>query len=194
MNSFSDAAFSRRVTDNQQRLKASLRDTYDYIICGSGTSGSVVARRLAENPDINVLLIDAGGCDNVPAVNDASVWFTNLGSERDWQFTAQPNRHLNGRTLGLSMGKVLGGGGSVNAMVWARGHRSDWDFFASESGDPAWNYASTLATYRRIEAWKGPRDPQRRHRRTGVRAAAARPQSRRVGHAEGCSTPGHHGF
>lgn len=162
MNSFSDAAFSRRVTDNQQRLKASLRDTYDYIICGSGTSGSVVARRLAENPDINVLLIDAGGCDNVPAVNDASVWFTNLGSERDWQFTSQPNRHLNGRTLGLSMGKVLGGGGSVNAMVWARGHRSDWDFFASESGDPAWNYASTLATYRRIEAWKGPRDPQRR--------------------------------
>ncbi|MDU8420477.1 GMC family oxidoreductase N-terminal domain-containing protein [Pseudomonas syringae] len=156
------ADFARRVEDNQRRLKASLKGAYDYIVCGSGTSGSVVARRLAENPDVSVLLLEAGGTDDVPSVTDASIWFTNLGSERDWQFQAQPNPHLNNRAIPLSMGKVLGGGSSINVMVWARGHSSDWDHFASESGDPAWNYQSTLATYRRIENWQGTPDALRR--------------------------------
>jgi choline dehydrogenase len=60
------------------------------------------------------------------------------------------------------MGKVLGGGSSINAMVWARGHKSDWDFFASEVGDPAWSYESVLNRYRRIEDWHGAPDPQYR--------------------------------
>jgi choline dehydrogenase len=152
----------RRAEENQRRLKANLHGAYDYIVCGSGTSGSVVARRLAENLDVNVLLLEAGGSDDVPSVTDPSIWFTNLGSERDWQFQAQPNPHLNGRAIPLSMGKVLGGGASINVMVWSRGHSSDWDYFASESGDPAWNYASTLETFRRIENWQGAPDPQRR--------------------------------
>ena len=62
----------------------------------------------------------------------------------------------------MAMGKVLGGGSSVNVMVWARGHKSDWDFFASEANDPAWNYDSTLNIYRRIEDWQGLPDPQYR--------------------------------
>jgi choline dehydrogenase len=60
------------------------------------------------------------------------------------------------------MGKVLGGGSSINVMAWARGHKNDWDFFASESGDPAWNYESVLNIYRRIEDWHGAPDPQYR--------------------------------
>ena len=156
------ANFARRVAENQLHLRTHLQSSYDYIVCGSGTSGSVVARRLAENPDVRVLLLEAGGSDDVPSVDDASIWFTNLGSERDWQFQARPNPHLNNRTMPLSMGKVLGGGSSINVMVWSRGHSSDWDFFASESGDPAWNYQSTLATYRRIENWRGTPDPVRR--------------------------------
>jgi choline dehydrogenase len=60
------------------------------------------------------------------------------------------------------MGKVLGGGSSINVMVWARGHKNDWDFFASEAGDPAWNYDSVLNIYRRIEDWHGSPDPMYR--------------------------------
>ena len=91
---------------------------------------------------------------------DPAQWPLNLGSERDWGFQAQPNPHLNGRALSMSMGKGLGGGSSVNVMVWARGHRSDWDFFASEAGDPAWGYDNVLGIYRSIENWQGVPDPR----------------------------------
>jgi choline dehydrogenase len=122
----------------------------------------VVARRLAENPGVSVLLLEAGGSDEVPSVTEAARWFENLGSERDWNFVAQPNPHLKGRSMPLNMGKVLGGGSSINVMAWARGHKADWDFFASESGDAAWNYESVLNIYRRIEDWQGIPDPTRR--------------------------------
>jgi choline dehydrogenase len=69
---------------------------------------------------------------------------------------------LNGRELPLGMGKVLGGGSSINGNVWARGHKTDWDYFASEAGDPAWNYESALNIYRRIEDWHGASDPKYR--------------------------------
>src|SRR5260370_13171220 len=132
------------------------------MVCGFGSSGSVVARRLAENPDVSVLLLEAGGSDDVPNVTEAIQWPTNLGSERDWQFQAQPNPSVNGRSISLSMGKVLGGGSSINVMAWARGHKADWDFFACESGDSAWNYESVLNIYRRMEDWQGAPDPGRR--------------------------------
>src|SRR4030088_1595410 len=89
--------FIERVRANQQKLTAELKPHYDFIVCGSGSSGSVVARRLAENPDVSVLLLEAGGKDDVPTVIEAVQWPLNLGSERDWAFQAQPNRHLNGR-------------------------------------------------------------------------------------------------
>ena len=60
------------------------------------------------------------------------------------------------------MGKVLGGGSSINAMAWSRGHRNDWDFFSAEANDPTWNYESVLGVYRRIENWQGASDPLRR--------------------------------
>jgi choline dehydrogenase len=58
------------------------------------------------------------------------------------------------------MGKGLGGGSSINVMVWARGHRSDWQFFASETGDPRWGYENVLQIYPRIESWQGAPDPK----------------------------------
>jgi choline dehydrogenase-like flavoprotein len=127
------ADFTQRVQANQTKLRSELKKHYDFIVCGSGSSGSVVARRLAENPDISVLLLEAGGDDDLPSVMEAGQWPLNLGSDRDWGFQSQPIPGLNGRSISMSMGKVLGGGSSINVMVWARGHKNDWDFFAAEA-------------------------------------------------------------
>ena len=110
------AAFAERVRVNQQKLSAELKPNYDFIVCGSGSSGSVVARRLAENAGVSVLLLEAGGSDDMPSIVEAGQWPLNLGSERDWGFMGQPNPHLNGRSIPLNMGKVLGGGSSINVM------------------------------------------------------------------------------
>jgi hypothetical protein len=86
----SEIAFAKRVRINQQRLRSNLKSQYDFIVCGSGSSGSVIARRLAENPDVSVLLLEAGGSDEVPSVTEAARWVENLGTERDWKFVGQP--------------------------------------------------------------------------------------------------------
>jgi choline dehydrogenase-like flavoprotein len=141
-----------------------LKQRYDVVICGAGSSGSVIARRLAENPDIRVLLLEAGGTDDVPEVAEASQWPLNLGGERDWNFVSEPDPLLNGRSIAFAMGKVLGGGSSINLMIWARGHRNDWEYFAAESSEPAWGYDAVLDLYRAIEDWHGVGEPNYRGR------------------------------
>lgn len=154
----------RMLVDNKlQGITAnSVAPVYDFVVCGCGSSGSVVAARLANDPGATVLVLEAGGTADDPAVTDPARWPLNLGSERDWGFNSEPNVHLNGRRVALNMGKVLGGGSSINVMVWARGHESDWNHFAAEAGDAAWNYERVLEIYRRIEDWQGSSDPHRR--------------------------------
>jgi choline dehydrogenase len=135
---------------------------YDFVVCGGGTAGCVVARRLAENQAARVLLLEAGTDERVDAVRNATAWMSNIGSERDWQFEAEPAAALLGRRVPLPMGKVLGGGSSINGLVWARGHQSDFDLWAEQTGDPDWSYAAVLERYKKIESWDGPPDPLRR--------------------------------
>ena len=73
--------FEARVQATQRRLGAELQSSYDFIVCGSGSSGSVVARRLAESDDASVLLLEAGGTDDLPSVRDAGQWLANVGTE-----------------------------------------------------------------------------------------------------------------
>ncbi|MBB3148445.1 choline dehydrogenase [Phyllobacterium trifolii] len=142
--------------------RGKIGDVFDFIVCGSGSSGSVVAARLAEDGNASVLLLEAGGDDAAETVSNPAQWPLNLGTSRDWGFVGEPASGLNGRRLPLSMGKGLGGGSSINVLVWARGHKDDWDHFAAEAGDDAWGYQSILGYYRRIENWQGAPDPARR--------------------------------
>ncbi|GLQ99342.1 choline dehydrogenase [Dyella mobilis] len=138
------------------------QQTFDYIVCGSGSSGSVVAARLAESGARSVLVIEAGGSDAVAGVSDPNLWPMNLGGDLDWNFATQREAPLSGRSIPFNMGKVLGGGSSINVGTWSRGHLADWNFFAEESGEAAWRYAEVLRLYvEKIESWRGPADALR---------------------------------
>jgi choline dehydrogenase len=157
-----DEAAPARLRPDREPLRDEIAPHYDFIVCGGGTAGCVIARRLSDDSDVSVLLLEAGGSDRVPAVLDTTLWMSNIGSERDWGYSAEPSPHLAGRAARLPMGKVLGGGSSINGSIWARGHRHDFDEWARISGDPGWRYDAMLALYRDIEDWRGPPDSLRR--------------------------------
>ncbi|WP_300434699.1 GMC family oxidoreductase [uncultured Mameliella sp.] len=138
-----------------------LADSYDYIVVGSGSGGATVAGRLGET-GASVLVLEAGDTDQIEAVLNPAMWPTNLRSERDWGHTADATDKVNGRQLILPMGKVVGGGSSINVQIWARGHKNDFDMWAAEAGDDAWTYDNVLEIYKRIEDWQGTPDADRR--------------------------------
>lgn len=158
MNQFSPAELS----PDGELMSESMRSRYDFIVCGGGTTGSVVARRLAEDPNVSILLIEAGGSDCVPQVIDSTQWMWNIGTSRDWGYKAASSKTVNGRTPLLPMGKVLGGGSSINSSVWARGHMNDFNNWAAASGEEGWNYDNIFKVYCKIEDWQGTPEAKRR--------------------------------
>jgi choline dehydrogenase len=188
--------FAERIRKNQQKLSSELRTKFDYIVVGAGTSGSVVAGRLASDLNTQVLLLEAGGSDETELISNPNRWPMTLGSEFDWSFMTEPDPKLNGRSLRYSMGKVLGGGSSINVSTWSRGHQADWDFYTQESGDPSWSYRAVLDLYRRrIEAWAGKPDPDYRGMHGTVHVQpAADPQPFAFAFLEAAESVGIHRF
>jgi choline dehydrogenase len=135
------------------------RTGYDYIIVGAGSGGCVVARRLADHTDARILVLEAGGSDEgIDMISNPLRWLENVAfaatNAHTNVYPYQPTPHVNNRVIYAPTGKVLGGSGSVNAMVWARGHRDDYDRWAA-AGNPGWEYESVLPLFRKVEDWQG---------------------------------------
>lgn len=157
------SAVQASVSDPVRDRTGRRTNAYDYIVCGAGTTGCVVAARLADDPGIRVLVLEAGGGDEREDVMDPSRWTETLGGELVWGFEADADPQGGGRMVPYGMGRVLGGGSSVNVSVWSRGHAADWDMFATCAGERAWRYAEVLELYKReIEDWAGSPDPRHR--------------------------------
>ena len=112
--------------------------THDYVIVGAGTAGCVLANRLSADPGVSVLLLEAGGKDDYFWIDIPVGYLYTIGNPRtDWCYRIEPDPGLNGRTIGYARGRVLGGCSSINAMIYMRGQRSDYDHWAS-LGNRGW--------------------------------------------------------
>jgi choline dehydrogenase len=129
-----------------------ISQNYDHIIVGGGSAGCLIAARLSADSARRVLLIEAGGADiDQPSIDDPTRWFSNLGSEVDWQYRTVPQRNANGRIIDFNRGKVLGGSSSINATVWVWGHPTNFDQWASE-GNVGWDFASLSPIFQSLES------------------------------------------
>ena len=147
---------------NQNERSAKVQNAYDYVVVGTGSAACALVGRLATRKDASILMIEAGDWDVAPSVMDPSVWFTNLGTERDWKDVALAAPSTNNRAIPEHMGRVVGGGSSINATIWARPFKTDLEYWANASGDRAWGYESGLEIYRRMESWQGAPDARYR--------------------------------
>jgi choline dehydrogenase len=134
--------------------------SYDFVVVGGGSAGSVVASRLSEDPDVGVFLLEAGAADGPAAMSVPAAWPALLGSEVDWGYATVPQPGLDGTAIHYARGKVLGGSSSINAMAHLRGHRSAIDAWEA-AGAKGWGYDDLLPYYRRSEHTEG-RDPHYR--------------------------------
>ena len=123
---------------------------YDYVIVGAGSAGCVLAARLSEDPDVKVALLEAGGRDSRPEIAMPMAFPMLLKSSVDWDLYGEPEPGLGGRRLYLPRGKVVGGSGSINAMIYVRGNRADYDGWAA-GGAEGWSYDEVLPYFKRSE-------------------------------------------
>ena len=127
---------------------------YDYIIVGAGSAGCTLANRLSADPAVTVLLLEAGGWDRHPFIKLPLGWGKVLLNHiYDWGYDSEPQPTMAGRRIECTRGKVIGGSSSINAMAYVRGHRGDYDRWASY-GLRGWSYADVLPYFRRQESWE----------------------------------------
>jgi choline dehydrogenase len=123
---------------------------FDYIIIGAGSAGCVIANRLTEDPEIRVILLEAGGPDKKQEIHIPLAFSKLFKSECDWAYETEKQPHLNNRNLYWPRGKVLGGSSSINAMIYIRGNRLDYDCW-HKLGNQGWSYQELLPYFKKAE-------------------------------------------
>jgi choline dehydrogenase len=130
---------------------------FDYVILGGGTAGCVLANRLSADPDVTVLLLEAGGKDDWIWIHIPVGYLYCIGNPRtDWCYRTEPEPGLNGRSILYARGRVLGGSSSINAMLYLRGQSRDYDEWAQISNDGRWRWDNVLPVFKKSEDyWNG---------------------------------------
>ena len=123
---------------------------YDYIIIGAGSAGCILAHRLSEDPQVRVLLLEAGSQDRASAIRIPAAFSKLFRTRHDWNYHTVPQPFAGNRELYLPRGRVLGGCSAINAMIYIRGHRADYDHWAS-LGNRGWGYEEILPYFKRSE-------------------------------------------
>jgi choline dehydrogenase-like flavoprotein len=128
--------------------------TFDYVIVGAGSAGCLLANRLSKNPQHRVLLLEAGGRDDYFWIGIPVGYLYTIANPRtDWCYKTEPDEHLAGRSIHYARGRVLGGCSSINAMIYMRGQKEDWDYWA-RLGNRGWSWDEVLPVFRSLEDYE----------------------------------------
>ena len=127
---------------------------YDYVIVGAGSAGCLLANRLSRDPAIRVLLLEAGGRDDYFWIGIPVGYLYTIANPRtDWCYKTEPDQHLAGRSIHYARGRVLGGCSSINAMIYMRGQKEDWDHW-SALGNRGWSWQEVLEIFKGLEDYE----------------------------------------